>query len=631
MIEHQSPTSLVQPKMLDWALSYLDDEWSVLPVCTPVPNTGRCQQHGDCKHPGKIPLIKWARYQDQLPTCQEVTDWWTRWPTANIGCATGETSGFVVVDLDGELAIHTAAERGYDEDAPSAFTGRVGGRHLYFRYRPDAPTLFAKSGGIDFRGHGGYVCLPPSLHASGRRYKWDRAPGAGMLPALPDWVIELGARPTETDHAPLDLPARLRDGIPTGERNETLFKTAAKLRGQDFAIDAAYVILRQMADACVPPVAHAEADEFVTRVYRTYAPNPAPSAPLFSGGRVVNPDTGEILEESANDYAWQSFAELVNQGQEERGQLVTGMLWQGRVHWVFGAPGTGKTLFCTALGMHVAAGESFNGRAVKQGGVLCIEEDSPLSVMADYVDDLADIYEFKLEKLPIWITKEPGLRIMDEASLARAKRAVEAAPGPISLLILDSSEKLTPSDRYTSREYDPLLRFLQWCLARGITVIIIDHTRKQQTLAASAVAPDPIDLLYGGRAKSAMADVMTYFSGTIGKGARITYPKFRGRAPLGHDVLFDSSEGFKVVDLLRTPSDTEREVIRVLNEAHRVGDGWVTKDALAAALSKSEKTIQRLTGLLVTDGLIQRDEAKTDGGRGNAARFRVAGEVRWNA
>src|SRR6266704_2115749 len=85
--------------MLDVALSYLADEWSVFPVCVPVPGRAdRCLQHGNCKHPGKMPLIKWGIYQDRVPTKLEVKTWWEhKSPGANIGLATGRTSDVVVV------------------------------------------------------------------------------------------------------------------------------------------------------------------------------------------------------------------------------------------------------------------------------------------------------------------------------------------------------------------------------------------------------------------------------------------------------------------------------------------------------------------------------------------------------
>ena len=40
----------------------------------------------------KIPLISWKKYQAQRPTEQEVSDWFDKWPDANIGIVTGKSS-----------------------------------------------------------------------------------------------------------------------------------------------------------------------------------------------------------------------------------------------------------------------------------------------------------------------------------------------------------------------------------------------------------------------------------------------------------------------------------------------------------------------------------------------------------
>jgi hypothetical protein len=261
--------------MREAAHGYLDDAWSIFPVCTPViGRPDRCQQHGACKSAGKTPLVRWGKYQDDLPTRDEIDSWWTRWPSANIALATGALSDVDVIDLDGELARAEALRRGYDPGAV-VHTGRVGGEHGYFRHRVDAPTIFAKVGGIDFRGQGGYVLLPPSLHYSGTRYTWHEPIVRGEpLTDLPRWIDELaGTTLSGEPRGRVDFNRLLRDGVDEGQRDQELFRAAARLRGLDVPYEIAIGLIEQVAAQCHPPFPVVQARAKVDSAYERYQPN----------------------------------------------------------------------------------------------------------------------------------------------------------------------------------------------------------------------------------------------------------------------------------------------------------------------------------------------------------------------
>lgn len=95
--------------------------------------------------------------------------------------ATGSRSGVVVVDVDfdkGGFETLTALIYQHEEwpVTPAVRTGG-GGLHFFFRHpegaeiRNDAGKKFGP--GIDVRGEGGYVLLPPSTHATRRVYEWE--------------------------------------------------------------------------------------------------------------------------------------------------------------------------------------------------------------------------------------------------------------------------------------------------------------------------------------------------------------------------------------------------------------------------------------------------------------------------
>ena len=83
-----------------------------------------------------------------------------------------------------------------------------GGRQLFYT-APPGLTIKNQAGmlgpGVDHRADGGLVVLPPSLHASGKRYRWDTT-YSDMLPApiaLVALLSKKAARPVPSNgHSP---------------------------------------------------------------------------------------------------------------------------------------------------------------------------------------------------------------------------------------------------------------------------------------------------------------------------------------------------------------------------------------------------------------------------------------------
>ena len=177
----------------DAAIAYAEHGWQVFPVHG-IGAEGRCTcgDHGgeNCS-PGKHPRTSHG-FRDATDDVEQVERWWSRWPDANIGIATGESSGFWVLDVDvrrdeatGEVLKDGEATLRDLERANSALPTTLaavtggGGRHIYFAWDKDAQPVGCPKGpglGLDVRGEGGYVIAPPSVHASGRPYTWERSP-----------------------------------------------------------------------------------------------------------------------------------------------------------------------------------------------------------------------------------------------------------------------------------------------------------------------------------------------------------------------------------------------------------------------------------------------------------------------
>jgi len=122
-----------------------------------------------CKPKGKEPLIK-RGHLDATTDPRKIHMWWKRWPNANIAVPTGERSSFFVLDVDRDgwgFGTLDGLEEQFGELPPTltVSTGR-GGIHYYFKYPTDGTVIPNSTGrlgpGIDVRGEGGYVLVPPS-------------------------------------------------------------------------------------------------------------------------------------------------------------------------------------------------------------------------------------------------------------------------------------------------------------------------------------------------------------------------------------------------------------------------------------------------------------------------------------
>lgn len=326
-----------------------------------------------------------------------------------------------------------------------------------------------------------------------------------------------------------------------------------------------------------------------------YGDQQTASPRLVIPGQTVDAATGEVIES-----AWQSLGELLRAAPDATEDVVQGLFKSGRTHWMYSAPGVGKTIFVLAALMHVAAGKPFCGRAVVQRAVILIEEDSPHTVIADYVGMLADIYGFDLDTLPFYINRQQGFRLASLDSVKSIMDALKLAPQWPGVVAIDACERVIPSDRFSSKELEPLSTLLQQLSAMNVASIVIDHTRKANTQGPDS---EPLDLLYGGRTKSAISDIMLYFSGKISDSARVKFTKFRGQLPGEFDVKFDADKGFSIRTQRRELSETERKIMRALNDTP---SAWMTYEEVAKGTEMSERSLQRPLLRLAEEGMVER-------------------------
>lgn len=139
-------------------------------------------------------------FRDATTEISRIVNWWTEYPDANVGIRTGKESGFIVIDIDGEIGDYylekLVSQYGVLPDTVISITGS-GGKHILFKY-PNIPNVVIKNKvnwleKIDIRGDGGYIVAPPSIHPNGRQYEWELSsrPNEIEIAELPNWLLHL--------------------------------------------------------------------------------------------------------------------------------------------------------------------------------------------------------------------------------------------------------------------------------------------------------------------------------------------------------------------------------------------------------------------------------------------------------
>src|SRR5579871_4239371 len=218
-------------RMLKAALKYAQQSIPVFPI----------------RSRGKEPITPHG-FKDATTDEAQIHQWWGSYPEANIAIPTGAQTGLLVFDIDPrnggtdslEELIHA---HGRFPDTAEQETGG-GGRHIFFRYK-GGPVPKNLAPGIDLKGDGGYIVVPPSVHPSGKTYVWDGLKGwrALLNPAeLPEWLKKFIGASCKVEVIPGGRA--LETKIAMGHRNNSLASLAGSMRHRGMspeAIEAALV------------------------------------------------------------------------------------------------------------------------------------------------------------------------------------------------------------------------------------------------------------------------------------------------------------------------------------------------------------------------------------------------------
>lgn len=174
----------------DDALTYAANGFAVLPTHTVRDGLCSCGcSDSGCRTRGKHPRTDIVFHAVKDATLDPARI--SAWPNdvESIGVALGQASGnLMVFDVDdpdvAQALLHPSI--GLKDETGVSVTGR--GTHIWFRTTGSTKTFFLKHPDGrkigEVRGDDAYVIVPPSMHYSGRQYKWVGLPPGQIIPKV---------------------------------------------------------------------------------------------------------------------------------------------------------------------------------------------------------------------------------------------------------------------------------------------------------------------------------------------------------------------------------------------------------------------------------------------------------------
>lgn len=200
--------------------------------------------------------MKWDRLQNQLPSYEEVKDWFST-NGRSVGVATGKVSNLFLLDFD--FTKYPESKVFYDSiknTLPRTWVERTksGGIHVYFKWHPaldekQTNTTSVIHKGVDTKGHGGYSKMTPSAG-----YTWINPPHLTTLANPPQWLMDcLSAKGsflkkdlTNSGNQVSWFSETLND-LKEGNRNVTFTRIAGSLRARGYSSGDIFQLLKGKA------------------------------------------------------------------------------------------------------------------------------------------------------------------------------------------------------------------------------------------------------------------------------------------------------------------------------------------------------------------------------------------------
>jgi hypothetical protein len=413
--------------------------------------------------------VKWKKYQENIATEEEINSWRNdldgSWK--NLGIVTGRISNLLVLDTD-------LYKKTFNKELLDSFKLPItpvqqtasGGRQYFFRL-PEGVVIKNdvcignKESGIDIRGDGGMVVVPPSKTPYGQ-YEWLLdpldTPLADIPPKLLDLIIEENK---EDQEARKTLPELV--GLNEGEgRNNAIASLVGKLvnitRIENWDTEILPVI-NDINNTYNPPLSDSE----LMSVYN--------SITKIENSKRFN--TKDPKVENTKYTPALTHSELIAKEFPPARYTLEPFFEQGTMNMVSAPPNTWKSWLLFLFAGHIVAGTAvFDKFQTEKARVMIVnEEDSPR-----LIQDRLRLLNITDTSLPIYYRIAHGSKLKIDFVDSLIK---EAKDKDIGVIMFDSLRAIHESDENDSTAMQGVMDLLKKIARENITVIFTHHHRKK--------------------------------------------------------------------------------------------------------------------------------------------------------
>jgi hypothetical protein len=456
-----------------------------------IPIKGRDAQSED---QAKSPAVKWDEFQTRKPSFEEVEKWF-KFSRYNIALVTGAVSRVLVLDIDER---HGGSESIKGKFLPITWCDKSpNGSHYYFLWTPQlnlAPT--SRTGllpGVDTRGNGGYVIIPPSVGYNGQPYVWTRNPKNTSLAYPPPWLLELLVKkqPIITNQ-----PGWIAEALTTvseGNRNNTFTRLVGRMWHDGWQADDIYQLLLPKAQEV--NLAEDELDTIVKSISK-YARNAEINL-------LNSANSAEITKEDC--LTLESFM-----SEDEIGLkwFVEDVIPEESVTILGGMQGLGKTWLMLDLAIELArGGGSWMGKyLVHPARVLYIDEESSGRLLRFRLKKLLSEKGLRISDLNLHLAVNRGFNLSDSNSTLKLKSLITKLSPQV--IFIDSLVRVHRANENFSTEMAGVFSTVKQITKEfKCSVIFSDHEHKGVYHQDNESDPSSNDLR-GSNEKGAFADTV---------------------------------------------------------------------------------------------------------------------------